>query len=304
MKRGTPDHPKTRQLAVILGLKRYEVVGILESLWHFAASYAKRGDIGRWSNDAIAAALEWSGDADALIAALVKARFVDEDEQCRLLVHDWQDHADQTVSRSEEVKKHGFAKPTPVEPSAVPLSSSGIPANASILPADASQPKPEPLPRPRPCQSRGLALAGSPHELTPAAGSALAPDVQTSSNSHGSEGKPPDRSASDSSATAPATKLPGPENFAVAIGVKLRLGDIGLTAQGKADNQTFGTLYQRHILPGHLGPPGQAVRLCYNEAMRIGDDTKRTNKAGTFLGCIKKHLETAGHEWETKGVLA
>ena len=110
MKRGTPDHPKTKRLSVLLGKPRYEVVGVLESMWHFTASYAKRGDIGRWSNEEIAAGIEWGGDVDALILALIQSGFLDECPEHRLLVHDWANHADQSVQRSEDVKRLGFAR--------------------------------------------------------------------------------------------------------------------------------------------------------------------------------------------------
>lgn len=136
MKRGTPDHPKTRMLAARLNLKRYQAVGLLESLWHFAASYAKRGDIGKWSNSEIAAAIDWEGDPDELITALVASNFLDECDEFRLLVHDWKEHADQTVMRSEEVKKLGFAS--------IQL------ANASRKLKHASQPTPTPEPTPKP----------------------------------------------------------------------------------------------------------------------------------------------------------
>jgi hypothetical protein len=109
MKRGTPDHPKTRHLAALLKLRRWQVVGLLESLWHFAAQYARRGDIGKWTNAEIAAGIEWEGDPDKLIECLSETRWLDQSDQYRLLVHDWPDHADQTVSRSDEVKKLGFA---------------------------------------------------------------------------------------------------------------------------------------------------------------------------------------------------
>ena len=130
MKRGTPDHPKTRLLAAKLKLKRFQAVGVLESIWHFTAQYAKRGDIGKWSDEEIASAIEWDGDPSELIAALVAARLLDEDPTHRLLVHDWETHADQTVIRSDEVKKLGFARP--------------MLANASNCSTNASQPTPEP----------------------------------------------------------------------------------------------------------------------------------------------------------------
>lgn len=147
MKRGSPDHPKTKRLAQILGLARWEVVGLLESLWHFTSNYAKRGDIGKWSDAEIASHLEWSRcPAEELINALVEVRLVDRCSQNRLLVHDWEDHCDQTVTRSEEVKKLGFAK--------------CITASSSDKLASASQP----------CQSPAKALPSqSPAKALPRA---------------------------------------------------------------------------------------------------------------------------------------
>ena len=48
MKRGTPRHPKTMLLVAELQIPTYAAVGILESLWHWTAEYAKRGDVGRY----------------------------------------------------------------------------------------------------------------------------------------------------------------------------------------------------------------------------------------------------------------
>ena len=143
MKRGVPDHPKTKLLMTLLGLARYQAVGVLESIWHFAASYAKRGDIGRWTNQEIASAIGWDKDADGLIEGLVEARFLDADPKHRLLIHDWQEHCDQTVQRSEEVKKLGFIAPTLVE-------NQQSPPDASEQLVNASQPTPTPTPTPTP----------------------------------------------------------------------------------------------------------------------------------------------------------
>ncbi len=108
MKRGTPSHPKTLELAAALDLPQWGAVGILESLWHFAAQYARRGDVGRRSDAAIAKGMDWREDPERLITALVKTGFLDPCHCHRLRVHDWPEHADQTVRRSEEVKRRGF----------------------------------------------------------------------------------------------------------------------------------------------------------------------------------------------------
>lgn len=98
MKRGTPEHPKTLMLAAELDLPGYAAVGVLESLWHITSRYAPAGDIGKYPNSVIAQKIEWDRDADELVEALVKTRWLDHDDDHRLLVHDWPDHADDAVN--------------------------------------------------------------------------------------------------------------------------------------------------------------------------------------------------------------
>jgi len=93
MKTGCLHHPKVRRLKRQLQIPLYQAAGVLETLWHLTAEYADDGIIGRFSNEEIADFLEWDGDADAMIAALVAAGFLDEAEEGRLAVHDWADHA-------------------------------------------------------------------------------------------------------------------------------------------------------------------------------------------------------------------
>lgn len=139
MKRGTPDHPKLLDFAALLELPRWGAVGILESLFHFAATYAHAGDIGRHSDGAIARGLDWRGDVPALIAALVKARWLDRCKCHRLRVHDWPTHADQTVQRALIARKQDFI-PCYDDPSSL-LAESELP-----LPLPLPTPKPEPIP--------------------------------------------------------------------------------------------------------------------------------------------------------------
>lgn len=107
VKRGTPDHPKVAHLAALLNIEIFSAVGILEMLWHFTAKFAPCGDIGKHSDAAIAEAVHWrvrSGSAGVatgvrLRSALVEAGFLDTCLCHRLVVHDWPDHADQSVTR-------------------------------------------------------------------------------------------------------------------------------------------------------------------------------------------------------------
>lgn len=109
MKRGTPEHPKTMALMDALGIGKATAVGLLELLWHFTARFAPRGDIGRFSNRAIANSIDWDRDPDELIAAMVKCGWLDEHTEHRLVVHDWSEHADGAVRLWLSKRKLNFA---------------------------------------------------------------------------------------------------------------------------------------------------------------------------------------------------
>ena len=99
MKRGTPRHPKIQDLQESLGMPLYSCVGILELLWHFAAEHAPQGDVGRYADKRIEAAIGWYGGAGKVVRALLAARWLDSHPVHRLLIHDWGDHADESVRR-------------------------------------------------------------------------------------------------------------------------------------------------------------------------------------------------------------
>jgi hypothetical protein len=93
MKTGTSHSPKLINLCRMLNLKRWQAIGVLNAIWEFACSFAPQGDIGRWTDAEIAASIEWDGNGMDLVAALVETRWIDRDEDHRLLIHDWKDHA-------------------------------------------------------------------------------------------------------------------------------------------------------------------------------------------------------------------
>lgn len=97
MKRGTPDHPKVFDLCDALKIRRPAALGHLELLWHFTAKYAPQGDVGRYPDKRIEAALDWAGAPGRLVLALTSTGWLDDSPSHRLLVHDWRDHADQAV---------------------------------------------------------------------------------------------------------------------------------------------------------------------------------------------------------------
>lgn len=97
MKRGTPEHPKTLDLEARLGVESWGACGILEKLWHWTAKYAPAGDIGKFSDAAIAAGIGWKRDPKVLIDALIACRWVDVCAHNRRTVHDWRAHAEDAV---------------------------------------------------------------------------------------------------------------------------------------------------------------------------------------------------------------
>ena len=197
MKRSAIDHPKMLMLANELerikaqqptlgnhmdGLSgRLLAIGIMESLWNWCAKYAIQGDIGKWSNEAICRGIGYNWDADQLIDALVRCRWLDKHRKCRLVVHDIQDHADnhwkQTLQRMHMAWYD--AKPARSGSSGRPLSRHKPPPKSpqcGDTDKDKSAPPvPVPVPEPEPVleedssatQKRVAEPSAAPADLSP-----------------------------------------------------------------------------------------------------------------------------------------
>jgi hypothetical protein len=87
-------------------------VGLLERLWHFTITSAKRGDIGQHDDELIAEACGWVGEPADLVAMLVETGWLDECPEHRLVVHDWHDHAPHFV-RKHIHRAGGFVQSAP-----------------------------------------------------------------------------------------------------------------------------------------------------------------------------------------------
>lgn len=109
MKANTTEHMKFMKLKRRLNLPKWQVTGLLESIWQLTAKSAPRGDIGRYTNEEIAAHIEWDGDEHELIDELVKAGWLDECEDHRLVVHDWPDHAPNFIKGGISSRNEQFA---------------------------------------------------------------------------------------------------------------------------------------------------------------------------------------------------
>jgi len=93
MKTGGLHHLKTKRLKMALGIPLYRAVGLLETLWLTVGECAwEFGDIGRFDDIEIAAAIEWEGEPGTLIQALIDSHFLDPHPRFRLVVHGWYEH--------------------------------------------------------------------------------------------------------------------------------------------------------------------------------------------------------------------
>ena len=63
----------------------------------WTARETPRGDIGKLSNEDIAMAIDYRGNETEMIAAIVEAGWIDRSEEFRLVIHDWPEHAADSV---------------------------------------------------------------------------------------------------------------------------------------------------------------------------------------------------------------
>ena len=93
MKLNALKHPKMLDFASRLDVTRPTALGHLELLWAFASEMAPQGNIGKWSDGAIARACDWMGDPQVFMQSLLQSGLIDADLTHRYVVHDWSDHA-------------------------------------------------------------------------------------------------------------------------------------------------------------------------------------------------------------------
>jgi hypothetical protein len=109
MKRGTDALIKFKFLQQRLGLNRRETKSILQEIWDLAAINCPRGDIGKFTNEQIAFGIEYDGNANELIDILVETGWLDRMDSCRLYIHDWQDHCEDSIHASLARNRQTFA---------------------------------------------------------------------------------------------------------------------------------------------------------------------------------------------------
>lgn len=152
MKRGTPRHPKVQHLAELLGQSIPTAIGYLELLWHFTAEFAPQGDIGRYDDRRIEAALHWKGRRGSLVSALLQAGWVDAgtpgDLSPRLVTHDWTDHCEDSVRKRLQRNNLPFLTITQKVTGQCPEPTQTLSENVCLPYPSPAQPSPLPIPIP------------------------------------------------------------------------------------------------------------------------------------------------------------
>lgn len=100
MKDGTEGKLKFLDLMARSQMPRWQVRGLLDSLWKFTADNCPRGDIGRFTDQQIALGIDWRDDPAALVQLLVETRWLDAHDEFRLIVHHWSEHCEDKVHRT------------------------------------------------------------------------------------------------------------------------------------------------------------------------------------------------------------
>ena len=112
MKTGTETLIKFKRLQRRLQMPLWQCKGLLQSIWDFTAREARKGDIGRFSDEDIAFAIEWEGCPHELVEALVETGWLDENEDHRVVVHHWPQHCEHSVHVALARKGDVFADGT------------------------------------------------------------------------------------------------------------------------------------------------------------------------------------------------
>ncbi len=73
-------------------------VGHLHMFWWWAMEFAQDGDVSKFEAEDIADAMEYDGDPDVLMDALIYAGYIDQTASGRV-IHDWYDYAGKLIER-------------------------------------------------------------------------------------------------------------------------------------------------------------------------------------------------------------
>ena len=91
-------HPKTKKLARLLSVSLPAAVGHLHYFWWWALDFAQDGTLEKYDGYDLADAMQWDGDPDQLLEAMIEAGYIDDTED-GLMIHDWGEYAGKLLER-------------------------------------------------------------------------------------------------------------------------------------------------------------------------------------------------------------
>jgi len=133
-------HRKTLVLAAELGIEPDLAVARVVRLWCWSLDNCPDGDLSALPAAVLAAGANWTGDPKALVDALLRAGFLDRQDE-RLLLHDWWEYAGRLIERRREDALRKRAARTRATSPPPPMGTSSC---AAPSPADASPPSAPP----------------------------------------------------------------------------------------------------------------------------------------------------------------
>ena len=101
------QHPKVKRLARMLNISKFDAMGRLFAFWSWALDYADNGNLSRFDASDIAEAMEWEGDPQSLVTAMIdcgpggSSGFI-ERRDGGLFVHDWEGYMGRLISMREK----------------------------------------------------------------------------------------------------------------------------------------------------------------------------------------------------------
>ena len=129
------QHPKTKKLARLLDISLPTAVGHLHYLWWWALNYAQDGTLEKYDGYDLADAMQWAGDPDQLVEALISAGYIDDTDE-GLALHDWGEYGGKLL---EQKMKDRERKRTPSTSARTPKklrdNSDGTPAETAKKPS-------------------------------------------------------------------------------------------------------------------------------------------------------------------------
>lgn len=153
-----PDHPKVHKVARILLIPEDVVIAKLVRLWTWAMRFALDGNLGAYDPEDIARAVGWEGDAGALLDALTKAGFIDQDPIFGCTLHDWDEYGGKVAEerrQAAEKQKRYREKKKPL-PDVTVTSPSPLPGRYPLEKSREEETRQEQTTQEQPATSSGL----------------------------------------------------------------------------------------------------------------------------------------------------